>query len=215
MLSIERRGGSILTYTGRTFWPLDPRPEDIDVRDIAHALSLQCRFSGHCREFYSVAQHSCLVAEAAAQVNLAYALPGLLHDASEAYLIDLPSPLKRADGFETYRAAEHRAMGVIWCQWPGQVLPPNVSVVLVTEAVHLADERLLRTEVRDLMPMPSAASFPWLIEDVDPLPYQIRPVSPKVAERGFLDMAVAYSTGGKRAAAKALAFLERCKAGAK
>ena len=49
---------SIRTFTGRTFWPLDPKPEDLDIRDIAHALSLVCRFTGHTRSFYSVADHS-------------------------------------------------------------------------------------------------------------------------------------------------------------
>ena len=48
----------IQTYSGKKFYPLDPRPEDIDIRDIAHALSLNCRFNGHCRCFYSVAEHS-------------------------------------------------------------------------------------------------------------------------------------------------------------
>lgn len=53
----------IQTFTGRQFWPLDPRAEDVDIRDIAHALSMKCRYNGHCREFYSIADHSCRVAE--------------------------------------------------------------------------------------------------------------------------------------------------------
>ena len=56
-----RVGDWIQVYTGGQFWPLDPRPEEIHIEDIAHALALTCRFTGHCREFYSVAQHSLLV----------------------------------------------------------------------------------------------------------------------------------------------------------
>jgi len=81
----------ILTYTGKHVDLAAPNPVMIDPRDISHALSHQCRFNGHCREFYSVAQHSVLVA---------YLLPpelklaGLLHDAPEAFLGDVVQPLK-------------------------------------------------------------------------------------------------------------------------
>ncbi len=55
MQTSNRKGEWIQTYTGKQFWPLDPRPEDIDIEDIAHALALTCRFNGHCDYFYSVA----------------------------------------------------------------------------------------------------------------------------------------------------------------
>lgn len=71
-----------MTYTGRQFWPLDPRAEDIDIRDVAHHLSLICRFNGAGRAFYSLAQHSCLVADT---LDAPLKLWGLLHDAAEAY----------------------------------------------------------------------------------------------------------------------------------
>lgn len=87
-----RNGDWIQTFTGRQFWPMDPRPEEVHGADIARALSKQCRFNGHCREFYSVAQHSYLVSCHVTQEN---ALWGLLHDASEAYLGDIPSPIKK------------------------------------------------------------------------------------------------------------------------
>ena len=58
-----RKGDWILTYSGIEFWPLDPRPEDVRIEDIAHALSMQCRFAGHCDRFYSVAEHSIRVAD--------------------------------------------------------------------------------------------------------------------------------------------------------
>lgn len=78
----------IQTYTGRKFWPLDPRPEDVCIEDIAHALSLKCRFGGHCKRFYSVAQHGALVCNTL-NVNGGRRSPvllmqGLMHDAAEA-----------------------------------------------------------------------------------------------------------------------------------
>jgi hypothetical protein len=85
-----RKGDWIQTFTGRRFWPMDPRLDDIDIEDIAHALAMKCRFSGHTDLFYSVAEHSILVSRAVKEHKLA----ALLHDASEAYLTDVPRPIK-------------------------------------------------------------------------------------------------------------------------
>ena len=81
----------IVTYTGKRFYPLAPRAEDVDIRDIAHALSLTCRFSGHTPWLYSVAQHSVLCATLVPQELRIHAL---LHDAAEAYLFDAARPIK-------------------------------------------------------------------------------------------------------------------------
>ena len=86
-----RKGDWIQVYTGGKFYPEDPQPEDIYIEDIAHALSLQCRFGGHCESFYSVAQHSYTVSNLLPQE---YKLWGLLHDAAEAYYMDIPRPIK-------------------------------------------------------------------------------------------------------------------------
>lgn len=83
----------ILTYTGRTFHYLRFGPDDICIEDIAHALSNICRYTGHCKQFYSVAEHSLMCSDMGRSWELQ--TWGLLHDASEAYIGDINSPLKR------------------------------------------------------------------------------------------------------------------------
>lgn len=97
----------IQTYTGRKFWPLAPHENDVCIEDIAHALSLKCRYTGHCREFYSVAQHSVLVSR---MVEPPDELWGLMHDAAEAYLPDVARPIKRAIRFEPVEWAVMQAV---------------------------------------------------------------------------------------------------------
>lgn len=95
-MTITRKGDYIETFSGIKFWPLDPKPEEIVIRDIAHSLSLVCRFTGHCKFFYSVAQHSIHTSNILRQLGLSpkAQLRGLLHDASEAYLCDIAAPVK-------------------------------------------------------------------------------------------------------------------------
>lgn len=81
----------IQVYSGKPFTFFSPGVSDIDILDIAHALSMQCRFNGHVKKFYSVAEHSVNVSY---EVPEQYALAGLLHDAAEAYIGDMVSPLK-------------------------------------------------------------------------------------------------------------------------
>lgn len=88
-----RQGAFIQTYTGIPYWPFDPRPEDVLIEDIAHALSNLCRYTGHTKKFYSVAEHSVHVSY---MVSESYALEALMHDASEAYCSDLSRPVKQA-----------------------------------------------------------------------------------------------------------------------
>lgn len=106
-----RNGDWIQTFTCQQMYPLDPREAEIDILDIAHALANLCRFNGHVKQFYSVAEHSCHVSDLLPQV---WKLTGLLHDASEAYLCDLPRPIKRSPGFaEGYLRAERDLERVI------------------------------------------------------------------------------------------------------
>lgn len=88
---MSRRGNWLQTWSGGVFYPLDPRPEEVDINDIAHALSQTCRYGGHCTRFYSVAEHCVWVASV---LPPHLQLQGLLHDASEAYLVDVPRPVK-------------------------------------------------------------------------------------------------------------------------
>lgn len=169
----ERNGRWMQTYTGRQFWPLDPRPDEIHIEDIAHALSNLCRFTGHVGRFYSVAEHSVRVAEV---VDDRHKLWALLHDASEAYLTDLAQPLKKSPGFaEKYLEAEDRLMQAVCRRFD---LPPEMP-----PEVKEADVTLLVTEARDLMQPPPAD---WGI-DVEPLPWTIHPWPPEAAKERFME----------------------------
>src|SRR3990167_7144636 len=102
----------IQTYTGKRFNLLDPDIDSIDIEDIAHALSMQCRYTGHTLVFYSVAEHSVHVSRI---TDSSDSLWGLLHDASEAYLGDVASPLKHSGLMQGYIALEERVQAAI-CQ---------------------------------------------------------------------------------------------------
>lgn len=169
----ERKGDWVQTFTGKMFWPLDPRPEEVDVEDIAHALSLMCRFGGHCDEFYSVAQHSVFVSE---NVPPESKLAALLHDASEAYLADVTRPVKKS--LPDYFKIEDNLTRVIY-EHAGV---KNYDA----EAIVRADMIMLYTEMRDLMKTPPKA---WEEQDkysdlmLDEI---IIPLSSQSAEELFL-----------------------------
>lgn len=133
-----RIGDWLQVASGTVFYPLDPRAEEIHIEDIAHALSMQCRYTGHVARFYSVAEHSVHVSRA---VPPEYALWGLLHDASEAYLVDIPRPLKRF--MPQYHEWEAALMRVI-CERFGLPIDMPASVKDI-------DNRMLATEKAVLM----------------------------------------------------------------
>lgn len=89
----DRKGAWMQCYSGTRFFPIDPRPEEVDPVDIAHALSLACRYGGHVKRFYSVAEHCVILYRAASPENRLWAL---LHDAPEAYIADIVRPAKGA-----------------------------------------------------------------------------------------------------------------------
>lgn len=189
-----RVGDWMCTYTGRKFYPLDPHPQDVDIQDIAHALSNICRFGGHCAEFYSVAQHSVLVSVVLTSQDFPcdVALWGLLHDAAEAYVGDVIWPLKRSTLMDGHKAVEARVMEAVAGHF-GLPMPEPA-------AVKAADLVLLSTEKRDLMggrggentstqvelaAARHAGRVPWHT-DVTPMGARIEPWSPARAAREFL-----------------------------
>lgn len=189
------------TYTGIAFPIFDPQVEDIEIEDIAHHLSFNCRFNGAVTDFYSVAQHSVLVSQ---QVPEEDALWGLLHDAAEAYLGDLITPVKAT--LAQFHWAEMKILnkvaekyGLPWRlsessrsagrdnQIPGRVYSPgrlNFPSPL-PKSVRQADKRMLYTERRDLLaPHPR----PWAEEGkVEPYDFQIHAWTPASAKSLFLD----------------------------
>lgn len=167
----DKEAAWIQTYSGRRFNPTKPNPEAIVIQDIAHALSMQCRFSGHCQQFYSVAQHSVLVSHIC---DFEDARWGLLHDASEAYLVDVPRPLKRSGKFDAYLEFEDRMQKAV-CKRFGlsEKEPPSVK---------RADTILLATEARDLM----SPLHPDWRQPVGPLPFKIESWTPQQAKDNFL-----------------------------
>ncbi len=166
--------GWILTASGRQFWPLTPRVEDVSIEDIAHALANVCRFTGHVRTFYSVAQHSVIVSHLC---EPRHALYGLLHDGSEAYLSDIARPVKHTPEFAGYRVIERRLQEMIYQAFGLDAdEPPDVKA---------ADNVALVTEKRDLMPDRGPA---WheSIRHVPVMAEKIVPQSPVLARLAFL-----------------------------
>lgn len=174
----------IQSYTGRQVTPLDLKPEQVCIEDIAHALSQKTRFTGQCSQFYSVAQHCVIGSEI---ISPAFALPFLLHEVSEAYLPDIAAPLKpfvyvNLGGQVTpWKELEHgHAEVVLEALGLSSLLP-----LLTSPQVREMDLRMLMTEARDLLGPPPA---PW---GIDAKPFdtvQITPWDPSDAEDGFLSV---------------------------
>ena len=164
---------AVSTKSGRRVSLLNPSPSQIVIGDIAHGLAHQCRFNGQTNKFYSVAQHSVLVASI---LPRELRLAGLLHDASKAYLGDVVQPLK--DLLPEYQSIEANFCEVLGARF-GVNLQHN-------DAIQHADLVVLATERRDLMPMDTAD---WSsISGITPLSRTIKPKSPEAASAQFMEM---------------------------
>jgi hypothetical protein len=167
----ERRGDWMQTASNLAFWPLDPWPSEVHLYDIAHALSNLCRYGGHCKKFYSVAEHSVHVSRV---VPPEHALAGLLHDATEAYCADVPRPLKR---FLTgYAEIEQRIWVAIATRFQ---LPVDLPAT-----VKEADNTVLLAEKEQILgPTP----LPWhWAAGLNPADVRIDCWSPHDAKQAFI-----------------------------
>lgn len=161
----------ILTAGGTYFDLLQPEKSHIDIYDIATSLSNLCRFNGHTKDFYSVAQHSVMVSDI---LPKELRLAGLLHDAAEAYVGDVTSPLKQL--LPDYKEIERNIEAAVFTKF-------GLPLVMPPEVKH-ADLVMLATEQRDLMPHHADQ---WeLIENVVPLPGTILAWTPWQAYTVFM-----------------------------
>lgn len=181
----------IRTYSGAKYWPLDPRPEDVRLIDIAHSLANQCRFTGHTRKRYSIAEHVCRMAMWAAEgldiprcplwgpefhLLPAYMFAELVlhHDDPEAYLNDLSRPVKHSPQLAEYRNADAENEAVINKTF-GLYYSPAVS-----KEIKDLDRRMLSTEQSQLMR--GSMSFPQSA----PLPIKLKCWGPARAKYTYL-----------------------------
>lgn len=167
---VSGRGDWMQTYTGARFYPMDPCAEEVNPVDIAHSLSLLCRYNGHIDRFLSVAEHCVLLSRA---VEPEDALWALLHDATEAYVGDMVRPLKIQQ--PSFVQAEDRVMAAICGRFGlGLEMPLGVKS---------ADSRIILNERAVLMPR---AQNVWKsLEGLDPLPVVITGWQPREAELAY------------------------------
>lgn len=169
----------IQTYTGVAFDLLNPRPEMVRLEDIAHALSMQCRYNGHAREFYSVAEHSIHVSSALVLEGSEVMAQGLLHDACEAYIGDLVSAIKRMPSFSAFEDLE-RAI------WIDAIAPRFRLPEVLSHHVTMADRRMLATEVPQVL---GPETKPWLLNAPPFVGVRLDFLGPKAARYAFLGAA--------------------------
>jgi hypothetical protein len=182
-----RKGDWMQTFTGRQYWPLDPHPDEVCVRDIAHHLAMLCRYTGACIRFYSVAEHSVHVSHVVERyvrnAPREVVLNALMHDAAEAYCNDIARPVKREIvGYDAIEGA-NMANIVEALELPG-VSPAAGGII------KQADNAMLLAEQATIMaPAPHA----WQPVDV---PDEMRQIAlermhlaaygPEAAERLFM-----------------------------
>lgn len=174
----QRIGDWMMTHSGRRFFPLDPRPTEVCFRDIGHALSLVCRYGGHVRRFYSVAEHCNLMARHFLERgDFTWARYALLHDAPEAYIGDMVRPLKGSMAF--FRAAERQIERAIFRR-------AGLGEAPIPPEVDAADHAILGDEARALFAPEALERGGW----VPPAGLGVIVVGdpPHVAEREFAQL---------------------------
>jgi hypothetical protein len=165
------KGPTITLASGKQFDFLDPHGSDFDIDDIAHGLAHVCRYAGQCRAFYSVAEHSILVADTVAE----FAYEALLHDAAEAFIGDITRPFKQL--LPEYKRVEASVEDAI--------IERFALDRQSRDAVKHADLRVLAAEQEQIM-APGCAD--WAREaGIDPAPVRVRLLDPAAAKAAFLE----------------------------
>ncbi|MBU1891206.1 phosphohydrolase [Patescibacteria group bacterium] len=210
--AVQRKGDWFVTYTGKQFWPFDARVDDICIEDIAHSLALQTRWNGHCSTFYSIADHSVACADIAYDqyriISRAESTKdiwrwALMHDAAEAYIGDIVSPIKRyllcADRDSVTSYLEHDLVTVEGLVLPIKAVETRLLGLIAEKfglpegipgAVHMIDRRMLVTEALQLTnynaePDHWVKQKPW--SDFEPYDVKLPMRSPVDAEAAFLE----------------------------
>lgn len=174
MTWIQARSGTIVDL-------VDPQPEQIKTSDIAHSLARLCRFTGHTRDFYSVAQHTCLVEGLIPRSNDRLRALAILHDTAEAYTGDVVTPIKHLIK-PWFAPIEERLMSAIYAHY--NIDPP---VEVEQEIIKWADHSILLTERRDLMEPTKDDWSQWCVQGVRAQPQlKIQPWSVYTSESALL-----------------------------
>ena len=151
----------ITTYTGKHFDPVNPDMTQVNIQDIAHALSMLCRANGHFPTFYSVGQHSinCMKEAQAKGYSQKVQLGCLLHDASEAYLSDVTRPVKQE--LPRYKEIEAPLQEAIWNKWlPSPLTEQERAQVFSIDDAILIHEFLALMDTKLTDSIPELASKP-------------------------------------------------------
>lgn len=172
----------ITTYGGTHFFPTDPKPDDIHITDIAHALALICRGNGHVKTFFSVGQHciNCALEARARGYGSRLILACLLHDASECYMSDVPRPFKKT--MMEYQKQEEHLLDVIYRWFLGSALSQEEQA-----ALKQIDDDLLYYDLMELLNEPSDREAPQLHIDLN---YEVKPF--ETVERQYLQLYYLY-----------------------
>lgn len=191
----------IQSYTGRKVTPLDLKPEQVCVEDIAHALASKCRFNGHqLGDPYSVAQH-CVIG--ARNLPSAFKLAFLLHEVSEVYMPDIPAPIKPyvrvqigppgSDKLFLWSELEDTQATIVF-----EALGLNsVRPLIDSREVRKMDLQMLATEARDLMADPPEPwSLPYEALETDALGGPLKTWNWQASEFAFLTLFRELTTAG-------------------
>ena len=173
----ERPGPWLQTFTGLRFFPLDIQAQDIVIEDIAHALSMLCRYNGHTLRFYSVAEHCVLMLQHVRRrggQTTRFLRSVLMHDAAEAYLGDYPHAMKLI--LPEVKELEKKIEAVIVKKFDLDVR------YAAAKGIKMLDRRIIRNERDALMP----GTHPWVADEYTPLDVKVQGLIPAAAERAFL-----------------------------